>query len=95
MKREPFAISRHIGTTPAGPRHRRDSGRNHALRWRVSTDAQNTDSQREELEAWAERAGHTAFRVYEDGRRPDRPARRFWDGYKEMGYDIGVGRGWI
>jgi len=45
----------------------------------------NTDAQRQELEAWAERAGHTAFRVYEDGRRPDRPACRFWDGYKEIG----------
>jgi len=33
---------------------------------RVSTDAQNTDIQRQELEAWAERAGHTVVRVYED-----------------------------
>ena len=56
-----------------------------AIYARVSTDAQNTDTQRQELEAWAERAGRTAFRVYEDGRRPDRPACRFWDGYKEMG----------
>src|SRR5499427_1819091 len=33
---------------------------------RVSTDAQTTDTQRQELEAWAERAGHTVVRVYED-----------------------------
>ena len=33
---------------------------------RVSTDAQNTAAQRQELEAWAERAGHTVIRVYED-----------------------------
>ena len=37
-----------------------------ALYVRVSTDAQNTDAQRQELEAWAERAGHTVVRVYED-----------------------------
>ena len=37
-----------------------------ALYLRVSTDAQNTDSQRQELEAWAERAGHTVVKVYED-----------------------------
>jgi len=33
---------------------------------RVSTDAQTTDTQRQELEAWTERAGHTVVRVYED-----------------------------
>src|SRR5262249_55303675 len=33
---------------------------------RVSTDAQNTDAQRQELEAWAERASHTVMKVYED-----------------------------
>ena len=33
---------------------------------RVSTDAQNTDAQRQELEAWAKRAGHTVVKVYED-----------------------------
>jgi DNA invertase Pin-like site-specific DNA recombinase len=37
-----------------------------ALYVRVSTDAQNTDTQRQELEAWAERAGHTVIKVYED-----------------------------
>jgi len=37
-----------------------------ALYVRVSTDAQNTDIQRQELEAWAERAGHTVVKVYED-----------------------------
>ena len=37
-----------------------------ALYVRVSTDAQNTDTQRQELEAWAERAGHTVVEVYED-----------------------------
>jgi DNA invertase Pin-like site-specific DNA recombinase len=37
-----------------------------AIHVRVSTDAQNTDSQRQELEAWAERAGHTVVEVYED-----------------------------
>ena len=33
---------------------------------RVSTDAQTTDTQRQELEAWAERADHTVVCVYED-----------------------------
>jgi len=37
-----------------------------AIYVRVSTDAQNTVSQRKELEAWAERAGHTVVKVYED-----------------------------
>jgi len=37
-----------------------------AIYVRVSTDAQNTKSQRQELEAWAERAGHTVVKVYED-----------------------------
>jgi DNA invertase Pin-like site-specific DNA recombinase len=37
-----------------------------AIYVRVSTDAQNTDAQRQELEAWAERAGHTVVKVYED-----------------------------
>jgi DNA invertase Pin-like site-specific DNA recombinase len=37
-----------------------------ALYTRVSTDAQSTTSQRRELEAWAERAGHTVVKVYED-----------------------------
>src|SRR5262245_51366999 len=37
-----------------------------AIYVRVSTDAQSTDMQRKELEAWAERAGHTVVGVYED-----------------------------
>ena len=37
-----------------------------ALYTRVSTDAQSNTSQRRELEAWAERAGHTVVKVYED-----------------------------
>ena len=37
-----------------------------AIYVRASTDAQTTDTQRQELEAWAERAGHTVVRVYED-----------------------------
>jgi DNA invertase Pin-like site-specific DNA recombinase len=37
-----------------------------AIYVRVSTDAQNTSAQRKELEAWAERAGHTVVHVYED-----------------------------
>ena len=37
-----------------------------AIYVRVSTDAQNTKTQRQELEAWAERAGHTVVCVYED-----------------------------
>jgi DNA invertase Pin-like site-specific DNA recombinase len=37
-----------------------------AIYVRVSTDNQNTKSQRQELEAWAERAGHTVVKVYED-----------------------------
>jgi DNA invertase Pin-like site-specific DNA recombinase len=37
-----------------------------AIYVRVSTDTQTTDTQRQELEAWAERAGHTVVRVYED-----------------------------
>jgi DNA invertase Pin-like site-specific DNA recombinase len=37
-----------------------------AIYVRVPTDAQNTDAQRQELEAWAERAGHTVVKVYED-----------------------------
>jgi len=37
-----------------------------ALYTRVSTDSQSTTSQRRELEAWAERAGHTVVKVYED-----------------------------
>ena len=37
-----------------------------AIYVRVSTDAQSTKSQRQELEAWAERAGHTVVCVYED-----------------------------
>src|SRR5262245_40301602 len=32
----------------------------------VSTDAQSTKTQRQGLEAWAERAGHTVVCVYED-----------------------------
>ena len=35
-----------------------------AIYVRVSTDAQNTDAQRQELEAWAERAGHTVVKVH-------------------------------
>src|SRR6516165_4791350 len=38
-----------------------------AIYIRVSTDAQTTDTQRQELEAWAERAGHAVVKVYEDG----------------------------
>jgi len=37
-----------------------------AIYVRVSTDEQNTMSQRKELVAWAERAGHTVVKVYED-----------------------------
>ena len=37
-----------------------------AIYVRVSTDAQNTKTQRRELEAWAKRAGHTVVCVYED-----------------------------
>ena len=37
-----------------------------ALYVRVSTDAQSTDSQTRELQAWAERAGHVVAKVYED-----------------------------
>jgi DNA invertase Pin-like site-specific DNA recombinase len=37
-----------------------------AIYVRVSTDSQNTANQRQELEAWAERAGHTVVKVYED-----------------------------
>lgn len=37
-----------------------------AIYVRVSTDTQNTNAQRQELEAWAERAGHTVAKVYED-----------------------------
>jgi hypothetical protein len=37
-----------------------------AIYVRVSTDAQSTIAQRQELEAWAERAGHTVVCVYED-----------------------------
>jgi DNA invertase Pin-like site-specific DNA recombinase len=37
-----------------------------AIYVRVSTDTQNTDAQRQELEAWAKRAGHTVVKVYED-----------------------------
>jgi DNA invertase Pin-like site-specific DNA recombinase len=33
---------------------------------RVSTDAQATSNQRHELETWAERAGHTVVKIYED-----------------------------
>ena len=33
---------------------------------RVSTDNQTTITQRQELEAWAERAGHTVVKVCED-----------------------------
>src|SRR5215468_3554095 len=32
----------------------------------VSSDAQSTDMQRHELSAWAERAGHSVVKVYED-----------------------------
>src|SRR6476620_9018235 len=37
-----------------------------AIYVRVSTGTQNTDAQRQELEAWAERAGHTVVKVYAD-----------------------------
>ena len=37
-----------------------------AIYTRVSTDNQTTVTQRQELEAWAERAGHTVVKVYED-----------------------------
>jgi DNA invertase Pin-like site-specific DNA recombinase len=40
-----------------------------ALYVRVSTDAQNTEAQRQELEAWAERAGHTVVKVYDQWRQ--------------------------
>lgn len=37
-----------------------------ALYVRVSTDSQSTDSQKRELRAWAERAGHVVVKVFED-----------------------------
>src|SRR6516225_7938303 len=37
-----------------------------AIYVRVSTDNQNSKRQRQELEAWAERAGHTVVKVFED-----------------------------
>jgi DNA invertase Pin-like site-specific DNA recombinase len=37
-----------------------------ALYVRVSTDDQTTDTQKQELEAWAERAGHVVVHVFED-----------------------------
>jgi DNA invertase Pin-like site-specific DNA recombinase len=37
-----------------------------AIYVRVSTDAQSTAAQRQELEAWAKRAGHMVVKVYED-----------------------------
>jgi len=37
-----------------------------AIYTRVSTDNQTTVTQRQDLEAWAERAGHTVVQVYED-----------------------------
>jgi predicted site-specific integrase-resolvase len=37
-----------------------------AIYVRVSTDEQTTALQRRELAAWAERAGHTVVKVYED-----------------------------
>jgi DNA invertase Pin-like site-specific DNA recombinase len=37
-----------------------------AIYVRVSTGSQDTDNQRQQLEAWAERAGHTVVKVYED-----------------------------
>jgi len=37
-----------------------------ALYVRVSTDAQSTDSQKRELQTWAERAGHVVVNVFED-----------------------------
>jgi DNA invertase Pin-like site-specific DNA recombinase len=37
-----------------------------AIYVRVSTDAQETATQRQELEAWAERAGYSVVHVYED-----------------------------
>jgi DNA invertase Pin-like site-specific DNA recombinase len=37
-----------------------------AIYVRVSADSQNTANQRQELEAWAERAGHAVVKVYED-----------------------------
>lgn len=40
--------------------------KNVAIYVRASTDNQNTDSQLQDLKAWAERAGHTVVRVYED-----------------------------
>jgi hypothetical protein len=37
-----------------------------AIYVRVSTDDQSTASQKAELQAWAERAGHHVVKVYED-----------------------------
>jgi DNA invertase Pin-like site-specific DNA recombinase len=37
-----------------------------AIYVRVSTGSQDTDNQRQQLEAWVERAGHTVVEVYED-----------------------------
>jgi DNA invertase Pin-like site-specific DNA recombinase len=41
-------------------------GKRVGLYVRVSTDAQNTESQKQELQAWAERAGHNVVKVFED-----------------------------
>lgn len=37
-----------------------------AIYVQVPIDAQTTKNQRQELEAWAERSGHTVVKVYED-----------------------------
>jgi len=69
--------------------HYRDAGRWHVIVGHEEVQRQRDPRHRRDSgrnhEAWAERAGHAAFRVYEDGRRPNRPACRFWDGYKEIG----------
>ena len=48
-------LAQHVGGVE--PDHQPGGGR---------TDAQSTTSQRRELEAWAERAGHTVVKVYKD-----------------------------
>src|SRR5262245_32293889 len=47
-------------------RHDAGKGKRVALYVRVSTDDQSTVAQKAELEAWAERAGHTVVKIFED-----------------------------
>lgn len=49
-----------------GQSHMAKTANRVAIYVRVSTDAQTTATQRQELEAWAGRAGHAVVKVYED-----------------------------